>query len=203
VVEHNGNNSQERLFLPAVMMVFLAGVVAAVVWKLGLETRQIISVTVFSLIVLGTLFFWSFRLAIAFLGVAALLLCNVLNISRFVASTSLEVILFLVGMMIIVGALRDLGFFTWIIQTIISARGMNGRRFIVVISITSALLACAVDEVTSILFMAVLVFQVCDTLKIEPTPYLIICVMATNVGSAGTMLGNPVGIFIGAPSRTL
>ena len=41
MVEHNGNNSQERLFLPAVMMVVLAGIVAAVVWKLGLEPRQI------------------------------------------------------------------------------------------------------------------------------------------------------------------
>jgi len=107
------------------------------------------------------------------------------------------VILFLVGMMILVGALRDLGFFTWVVQMIISMPNITGRKFIVTVAVASALLACAVDEVTSIIFIAALVFQVCNRLKINPTPYIIICVLCTNVGSAGTMLGNPVGIYIG------
>jgi len=93
--------------------------------------------------------------------------------------------------------LRDLGFFTWVVQIIVSMPRMTGRKFIVTVAVASALLACAVDEVTSIIFIATLVFQVCDRLKLNPTPYLIICVLCTNVGSAGTMLGNPVGIFIG------
>jgi len=189
--------SRQKIALPGALMLLLTALIAGMTWKLGLDSRQVVSVSVFTLIVLGTLFFWSFRLAIAFLGVAALLMANVLNIRKFVESSTLEVILFLVGMMVVVGALRDLGFFTWIIQLIIGAPGMTGKRFIVVTAVTSALLACAVDEVTSILFIAVLIFQVCDTLKLKPTPYLIIAVMATNVGSSGTMLGNPVGIFIG------
>jgi Na+/H+ antiporter NhaD/arsenite permease-like protein len=101
-------------------------------------------------------------------------------------------------MMVVVGGLRDLGFFTWIIQTILRMKGMTGRRFVLVSAVASALSASAVDEVTSILFMAALIFQVCDVLKVRPIPFLIISVMATNVGSAGTMLGNPVGILIGS-----
>jgi Na+/H+ antiporter NhaD/arsenite permease-like protein len=100
--------------------------------------------------------------------------------------------------MVVVGGLRDLGFFTWIIQAILKMKGMTGMRFVLVSAGASALTASAVDEVTSILFMAALIFQVCDVLKIRPVPFLIICVMATNVGSAGTMLGNPVGILIGS-----
>jgi Na+/H+ antiporter NhaD/arsenite permease-like protein len=100
-------------------------------------------------------------------------------------------------MMIVVGALRDLGFFTWVVQTIIAMPRMTGRKFLLTISLASALLACAVDEVTSIIFISALVFQVCDRLKLSPAPYIIICVLCTNVGSAGTMLGNPVGIYIG------
>jgi len=191
------NASRPKIGLPGALMLVLTALIAGLVWKFGFEPRQVVSVSVFTLIVLGTLFFWSFRLAIAFLGVAALLMANVLNIRKFVESSALEVILFLVGMMVVVGALRDLGFFTWIIQLIIGAPKMTGKRFILVTAVTSALLACAVDEVTSILFIAVLIFQVCDTLKLKPTPYLIIAVIATNVGSSGTMLGNPVGIFIG------
>ena len=158
---------------------------------------QATAVSVFLGIILGTLFFWNFRLAIAFLGLAVLVCTSALNIPTFVKSSSLEVILFLVGMMIIVGALRDLGFFTWIVQLIVSMPDISGKKFIAVTAAASALLACAVDEVTSIIFISTLVFQVCDRLKLNPVPYILICVLATNVGSSGTMMGNPVGIYIG------
>jgi Na+/H+ antiporter NhaD/arsenite permease-like protein len=161
------------------------------------NVQQASAVGVFVAIIMGTLFFWNFRLAIAFLGLAVLICSKSLTIGQFVVSSSLEVILFLVGMMIIVGALRDLGFFTWIVQMIVSMPNISGRKFIMVTAIASALLACAVDEVTSIIFVSALIFQVCDRLKLNPTPYIIISVLCTNVGSAGTMMGNPVGIYIG------
>ena len=164
----------------------------------GLSNSQTISVTVFLIIILATLFFWSFRLAIAFIGLPVLILTKTLELECFRQHCSLEVILFLIGMMVVVGGLRDLGFFTWIIQAILRMKGMTGMRFVLVSSGASALTASMVDEVTSILFMAALTFQVCDVLKVRPVPFLIICVMATNVGSAGTMLGNPVGILIGS-----
>jgi Na+/H+ antiporter NhaD/arsenite permease-like protein len=74
---------------------------------------------------------------------------------------------------------------------------MNGMTFVLALGVLSAFMACAVDEVTSIVFASALIFQVCDTLKLRPTPFIIIAVLATNIGSAGTMLGNPVGILIG------
>ena len=163
----------------------------------GFTEKQVIASSVFLAIILGTLFFWTFRLSIAFLGLTVLIFTHSLDIEHFVASAELPVILFLVGMMIVVGSLRDLGFFTWVVQALISIPKMTGRKFIVATSIASALLACAVDEVTSIIFIATLIFQVCNRLKLNPTPYIIICVLCTNVGSAGTMMGNPVGIFIG------
>jgi Na+/H+ antiporter NhaD/arsenite permease-like protein len=163
----------------------------------GFTDKQVVASSVFLAIILGTLFFWTFRLAIAFLGLTVLIFTRSLDIEHFVVSAELPVILFLVGMMIVVGALRDLGFFTWVVQALISIPKMTGRKFIAATSIASALLACAVDEVTSIIFIATLIFQVCNRLKLNPTPYIIICVLCTNIGSAGTMMGNPVGIFIG------
>ena len=158
---------------------------------------QAIATSVFLSIILGTLFFWNFRLAIAFIGLSVLILTNSMDVATFVQSSALEVILFLVGMMIVVGALRDLGFFTWIVQLIVLMPNISGRKFIAVTAVASALMACAVDEVTSIIFISTLVFQVCDRLKLNPVPYIMICVLCTNVGSAGTMMGNPVGIYIG------
>jgi Na+/H+ antiporter NhaD/arsenite permease-like protein len=167
----------------------------------AMTALQSTACAVFIAIIFGTLFFWGFRLAIAFLGLAVLIFSQSLDIPTFVTSSSLEVIMFLVGMMVIVGALRDLGFFTWIVQLIVSMPNLNGKKFIFVTSAASALLACAVDEVTSIIFIATLIFQVCDRLKLNPTPYILIAVLATNIGSSGTMMGNPVGIFIGTKGQ--
>lgn len=167
----------------------------------GMNPAQSTACAVFISIIFGTLFFWEFRLAVAFLGLAVLIFSKSLDIPTFVSSSSLEVIMFLVGMMVIVGALRDLGFFTWIVQLIVSMPKLSGRKFIFVTAAASALLACAVDEVTSIIFISTLIFQVCDRLKLKPTPYILIAVLATNIGSSGTMMGNPVGIFIGTKGQ--
>jgi len=167
----------------------------------GMTAVQSTACAVFISIIFGTLFFWEFRLAVAFLGLAVLIFSKSLDIPTFVSSSSLEVIMFLVGMMVIVGALRDLGFFTWIVQLIVSMPKLSGRKFIFVTAAASALLACAVDEVTSIIFISTLIFQVCDRLKLRPTPYILIAVLATNIGSSGTMMGNPVGIFIGTKGQ--
>ena len=180
-----------------VMIAAACGVGFAGTMSGALNVTQSIACAVFIAIIFGTLFFWTFRLAIAFLGLAVLIFSKSLNIARFVESSSLEVILFLVGMMIIVGALRDLGFFTWIVQLIVAMPNLTGGKFIAVTAVASSLLACAVDEVTSIIFVSTLIFQVCDRLKLDPTPYILIAVLCTNVGSAGTMMGNPVGIYIG------
>jgi Na+/H+ antiporter NhaD/arsenite permease-like protein len=100
-------------------------------------------------------------------------------------------------MMVTVGVLKELGLFTWIIQSVISIPHITGKTFVFIIAALGAFMACAVDEVTSIVFIATLIFQVCDTLKVNPTPFVIVGVLGTNIGSTGTMLGNPVGILIG------
>ena len=164
---------------------------------LGLDRQQVISVSIFIIIIMSTLLFWQSRLAIAFVGIGALMGTNVLTLPTFIEECQLDVILFLIGMMVTVGVLKELGLFTWIIQSVIGLKGMTGTLFVAIIVFLGAFMSCIVDEVTSIVFVATLIFQVCDTLKIRPMPFLIIAVMGTNVGSAGTMLGNPVGILIG------
>jgi Na+/H+ antiporter NhaD/arsenite permease-like protein len=181
----------------AAIALAVSGLTGLLVHSLGFERPQVISVTIFITIIMATLLFWQFRLAVAFVGIAALMMANVMNLSTLIEESQLDVILFLIGMMITVGVLRELGLFTWIIQRVIAIQGMTGNLFVIVIVFLGAFMACVVDEVTSIVFVAALVFQVCDTLKVRPVPFLIIAVMGTNVGSAGTMLGNPVGILIG------
>jgi len=189
-----------RFGRPAITLA-VSGLVALLAHSLGLERQQIISVSIFIVIIMATLLFWKFRLAIAFVGIGALMGTNVLTLPTFIRECKLDVILFLVGMMVTVGVLKELGLFTWIIQSVIAQKSMTGWTFVMIIVVLGAFMACAVDEVTSIVFVATLIFQVCDTLKVRPVPFVMIAVMGTNVGSAGTMLGNPVGILIGHNSE--
>lgn len=194
-IRHEGLTPRQVFFRGLLVLILSAGV-TVLVHAFDYTDPQVLACTVFALTVLATLFFWEFRLAVAFLGIAALFSCDVLTLERFVHFCELPVILFLVGMMVTVGVLKELGFFSWIIQLIVGARRMTGWMFALALMGLSAILACAVDEVTSIVFMCALVFQVCDTLRVPSTPFLIMAVMATNIGSAGTMIGNPVGLLI-------
>ncbi len=165
---------------------------------LATNTTQVLTLAVFASVISTTLLFWERRVGVAFIGVALLVACKAMTLKSVVLGTELDIILFLVGMMIIVGALKDLGFLTWVIQAIISRKKMTGVSFTAILCVLSAVLASVVDEVSSIVVVLALVFQVCDTLKLRPHPFVLISVMATNIGSSATMLGNPVGIFIGS-----
>ena len=159
--------------------------------------NQIITVATFVCIISATLLFWDMRLAVAFIGMSFMLAMNVAPLDKMMEQSELHIILFLVGMMTLVGVLKDLGLFTWLIQAILNQKNMSGRRFMIILILLSGIMASLVDEVTSIVFVLALVFQVCDTLKIRPMRFVLVSVMATNIGSTGTMLGNPVGLLIG------
>ncbi|MDD5450077.1 MAG: SLC13 family permease [Candidatus Omnitrophica bacterium] len=168
--------------------------------NMGLNFNQSVSISIFSLSILGTLFFWSFRLTFAFLGTSVLLMTKTIDVENIIKFSSLEVILFLIGMMVLVGLLKETGFFAWIVSLILRIRNLTASKFLIIISVISALLACAVDEVTSIIFITAAVFEICDYFEVDPTPFLIISVLATNIGSSGTALGNPIGILIAVKS---
>ena len=186
-----------RTVVCVIIMLGVSAAIGLLAHSFGLNRQQVISCSVFIMVIMATLLFWQYRLAIAFLGIGVLMGTNVLTLPIFIRECKLDVILFLVGMMVIVGVLKDLGLFTWIIQSVIAIHGITGPMFVVIIVFLGAFMACAVDEVTSIVFIATLIFQVCDTLKVRPVPFVIIAVLGTNIGSSGTMLGNPVGILIG------
>ena len=112
-IRHHGM-SVTKVLLRSTVMLVLSGSVALLAHAADYTQPQTLACSVFAMTVLATLLFWPFRLAIAFLGIAALFYCNVLTLDRFVESCELPVILFLVGMMISVGALKELGFFSWI-----------------------------------------------------------------------------------------
>ncbi len=166
----------------------------------GLSRHQAVAISIFCASILGTLFFWGFRLSFVFLGTSLLLITRTIDLEHIIKFASLDVILFLVGMMVLVGMLKDAGFFAWLVSLILRIRNLTSHKFLISVCFISALLACAVDEVTSIIFVVAAIFEICDYFEVDPTPFMIIAVLATNIGSSGTVLGNPIGILIASKS---
>jgi Na+/H+ antiporter NhaD/arsenite permease-like protein len=162
----------------------------------GLERQQVVAVTILGLAIYGTLLFWQFRLTFIFIGIVALLTFGVIDIEHLIEFASLDIILFLVGMMIIIGFLEKRYFFEYLISDILRIFGANATRLMVAQMVAAALFASLVDEVTSILFMSAAMLHITEKYKLNPVPFIIMMIFATNIGSSATVVGNPIGVMI-------
>jgi Na+/H+ antiporter NhaD/arsenite permease-like protein len=180
------------------------GLVAAVPFLLSiilapLNTSQILSLVIFTSFIAGSLFYWQFRNAFAFIGISLLLVFNVLDIEHLILFANLELILFLVAMMIIVAFLEERGVFNWLVTVIIKPFSDRPYLLIGILLLVGALMAALVDEVTSILFMSAIMFKVLDGYGISgknALPYIMFLVFTTNIGSSALPVGNPIGVMI-------
>jgi Na+/H+ antiporter NhaD/arsenite permease-like protein len=165
-------------------------------WLAGLNTVQIIAVSVFSLKTYATILFWKYRLPFAFIAVFGLLFLGLLDTPHLIEFANFDVILFLVGMMSIIGTLEENHFFEYLLDRIMGYVGGDAKRLVMMLMLASAFFAAFVDEVTSILFMSATVLQLTGAYGVNPLPFIMMIVFATNIGSSATVVGNPVGVMI-------
>lgn len=162
----------------------------------GMTYQQAFILCIFSLSIIGTLLFWELRLSFVFVGSGILFLPRSIDLEHFIKFASLDVILFLIGMMIVIGAIKEAGVFQWLVSFLLQSRNLNGLKLFVIIMILSAAMSGLTGEVTSIIVMVAIIFDISKTLDIDPIPLVISSVLTTNIGSASTLLGNPIGILI-------
>ncbi|MCX8166695.1 MAG: SLC13 family permease [Candidatus Micrarchaeota archaeon] len=168
---------------------------------LNLNEKQLVATLILFALVLGTVFFWEIRLSFALVGIAILIASGLLSIEKFIEFSSLNIILFLAGMMIFVGYLEKVAFFEYLISKLIILIGKGGIRLYVLLMFMAAFFAAIVDEVTSILFMLSIVLLITSKLRVNPVPFVLMIVFATNIGSSATAIGNPVGVMIALSAK--
>ena len=108
----------------------------------------------------------------------------------------LNVLLLLAAMMAMIGVLKDTGIFEWMAAKL--ARATRGRPLAVlsVIVWVTALLSAALDNVTTVIFVTPMAVAIARSLKIPLSALLLPIVMASNVGGASTLIGDPPNIII-------
>jgi Na+/H+ antiporter NhaD/arsenite permease-like protein len=109
-----------------------------------------------------------------------------------------NVIFLLFGMMIIVGVIKQTGVFEFL--GIWAAKRSRGRpyRLMVMLMLITAIASPFLDNVTTIMLIAPVTIVVCNRLQIDPRPYLIAEILASNIGGAATLIGDPPNIIIGS-----
>nr|WP_246461903.1 ArsB/NhaD family transporter [Nocardia transvalensis] len=109
-----------------------------------------------------------------------------------------NVVFLLFGMMIIVGVLRQTGVFEY--TAIWAAKRAKGSplRVMILLTLITAVASAFLDNVTTVLLIAPVTLLVCERLDISPTPFLIAEVLASNIGGAATLIGDPPNIIIGS-----
>lgn len=163
---------------------------------IGFSRPQVLSLSIFFMVIFGTILFWRFRLSFTLIGIFFLLFFGLLDIPHLIEFAGLDIILFLIGMMILVGYLEENYFFESLVDTLTRYVGPRPLLLLVALMAAGAVSAALVDEVTSILFMTATMIHLTSRFGVNPIPFMIIQVFATNIGSSATVVGNPIGVMI-------
>jgi Na+/H+ antiporter NhaD/arsenite permease-like protein len=109
-----------------------------------------------------------------------------------------DVIFLLLGMMVVVGVIKQTGVFDFL--AIWAAKRSQGRpyRLMVMLMLITAIASPFLDNVTTIMLVVPVTVVVCNRLGIKAQPYIIAEVLASNIGGAATLIGDPPNIIIGS-----
>ncbi|HON32770.1 MAG TPA: ArsB/NhaD family transporter [Candidatus Syntrophosphaera thermopropionivorans] len=138
------------------------------------------------------------KMLASLIGAFLLILTGILSQDIALSAIDWNVIFFLIGMMLVIAVLRRTGIFMYIaIKTAKLARG-NPLLIMMLMFVVTAFSSAFLGSVTSIMILIPIILLICNELKITPVPYIITMVVASNMGGAATMIGDPPNIIIGS-----
>ena len=162
---------------------------------------QIISIIIFSAVILSIITEKIDRTVAAISGAVLMILTHVLTLDKGISYIDFNTIGVLIGMMIVVSVVKNSGLFEYIaIYTAKKSKGNPWKIMICFILIT-ALLSALLDNVTTVLLVGPMTIVICQILKINPVPFLMTEIIASNVGGTSTLIGDPPNIMIGSAAN--
>ena len=146
---------------------------------------------------------WVHRTPAALLGALLVIVAGVIGQEEAVEAVNWETLGLLVGMMILIGIVKASGLFGYLaVKSAQAARGHPGLTLIYLAAIT-AVLSAFLDNVTTVLLMFPMTLVITQILEEDPFPFLIVEVLASNIGGTATLIGDPPNIIIGTEVNEL
>jgi Na+/H+ antiporter NhaD/arsenite permease-like protein len=140
------------------------------------------------------------RAGVALVGACLMVASGVLSLQDAYRAIDMGTITLLLGMMIVVANLRISGFFALVTAWVMRRVHRPVLLLAAIVLVSGAFSAFLVNDAIC-LVMAPLVLELTLVLGRKPVPYLLAVAMASNVGSAATITGNPQNMMIGSFSQ--
>lgn len=162
---------------------------------------KIIAVAVFLIVILLIISERVHRTAAAMAGAMVLILTGVMSADKALSYIDFNTIGVLVGMMIFVAIVRRSGMFEYI--AVRAAKAVHGDPWKIMVAFTliTAVLSAILDNVTTVLLVGPMSIAIARMLKIDPVPFLMGQILASNVGGTATLIGDPPNIMVGSAAH--
>jgi len=190
-------------------------VLAGLWWLLGFATDEgygpsfVLSIGIFLVVFAAISLRWMHETAAALLGAVAVWLVHyvggaffpalhLLSFEKSMLFVDWNVIFLILGMMIFMAMFSETGVFNWMaFRAFRLARGnawLLGMALVLLTGLVSAFL----NDVTAILLLVPLSIEIAQAAGIHPFAYVIPEVLASNIGGAATIIGDPPSTIVGS-----
>jgi Na+/H+ antiporter NhaD/arsenite permease-like protein len=141
------------------------------------------------------------RAGIALVGATLMLVTGMLSFRQAISPDAIDykTLTLLFGMMVVVGFLRLSGLLQRVTELVFDRIRTPRWLLAVTITISGVLSAFLINDIVC-LALTPLVLHLARRLRFDPVPHLIALATAANIGSTGTITGNPQNIYIGSHS---
>ncbi|MDD6191066.1 MAG: ArsB/NhaD family transporter [Firmicutes bacterium] len=163
-----------------------------------MTTTQIIALAIFVAVIAVIVSEKLHRAACALIGAMLLVLLGILEPVEALGFIDFNTIGVLLGMMMFVAVIKNSGIFEYLaVKSAKIAKG-NPWKIMVYFMIITAVLSAFLDNVTTVLLIGPMTFSICKALDINPVPFIMTQIIASNVGGTATLIGDPPNIMIGS-----
>lgn len=141
---------------------------------------------------------WINKMLASLIGGFLLVITGILTQGEAFLAVDWNVLFFLMGMMLVISVLKKTGVFMYVaIKTAKLVRGHPLAIMMLLFGIT-AFFSAFLDSVTAVMILVPVAMLICHELKITPIPYIITMAIASNMGGAATMVGDPPNVILGS-----
>lgn len=168
---------------------------AGLIWGMDPKLLSIIIVSIAYLIIFTEKVN---RAVVALLGAVLMIVSGVLTQKQALEGIDFNTLALLTGMMIIVGIAEKSGIFQFVAVWGAKKVRANPRGLLAILALVTAVFSGFLDNVTTVLLIVPVTLQITKKLKLNPYPYLILEIFASNIGGTATLIGDPPNILIGS-----
>jgi len=161
-----------------------------------MELHVVVGLVVFAATYVVIATEWTHKTIAAMAGGTAMVLLGIVSQEEAFEHIDFNVIFLLAGMMIIAGIIRKTGVFGWLAVRAARFAGGDGYRILVVMSVVTAVASAFLDNVTTVVLVGPITLFLAARLGLSPFPLIVSEILASNIGGAATLIGDPPNILI-------